>query len=125
MRKYLLAFSHFLRQPGPGTQRRMHRSPSSTAPTWHKTSRPPRKPSWLSSSSRRSSLQLQQTYQMFTNPTNILGMATGMENSALENPMPLANALSGLMGGQPADRVGRSSYFLHPEPYLHGPGLWP
>jgi len=44
--------------------------------------------------------QLQQTYQMLTNPTAIMNMATGMENQTLENPMPAANALSGLVGGQ-------------------------
>jgi type IV secretion system protein VirB5 len=44
--------------------------------------------------------QLQQTYQMFTNPTDIMSMATGMENQTIENPMPAANALSGLVGGQ-------------------------
>jgi type IV secretion system protein VirB5 len=32
--------------------------------------------------------QLQQTYQMFTNPTDIMSMATGMENQTVENPMP-------------------------------------
>jgi hypothetical protein len=44
--------------------------------------------------------QLQQTYQMFTSPTNVMGMATGMENQTVENPMPAANALTGLVGGQ-------------------------
>jgi type IV secretion system protein VirB5 len=44
--------------------------------------------------------QLQQTYEMFTNPTNILNMAAGMENQAIENPMPIANSLAGLVGGQ-------------------------
>lgn len=44
--------------------------------------------------------QLQQTYQMFTNPTDIMNMAAGMENQTLENPMPAANALTGLLGGQ-------------------------
>ena len=62
-------------------------------------------------------LQLQQTYAMFTNPTNILGMATNMENSTIENPMPAANALVGLMGGQ-TSRQGRRQ-LLHPEPHIH------
>jgi type IV secretion system protein VirB5 len=44
--------------------------------------------------------QLQQTYRMLTSPTAIMSMATGMENQTLENPMPAANALSGLVGGQ-------------------------
>lgn len=55
--------------------------------------------------------QLQQTYQMFTNPTNILGMATGMENSAVENPMPLANSLSGLVGGQSAGSAAATTFY--------------
>ena len=55
--------------------------------------------------------QLQQTYQMFTNPTNILGMATGMENSAIENPMPLANSLSGLVGGQSAGSAAATTFY--------------
>ena len=55
--------------------------------------------------------QLQQTYQMFTNPTNILGMATGMENSTIENPMPLANSLSGLVGGQSAGSAAASTFY--------------
>lgn len=44
--------------------------------------------------------QLQQTYQMFTTPTGIMNMAPGMESQTLENPMPAANALTGLLGGQ-------------------------
>jgi type IV secretion system protein VirB5 len=55
--------------------------------------------------------QLQQTYQMFTDPTNILGMATGMENSAIENPMPLANSLSGLVGGQSAGSAAATTFY--------------
>ena len=54
--------------------------------------------------------QLENTYTMFTNPTNILGMATGMENQAIENPMPTANALAGLVGGQ-ASATGSASTF--------------
>lgn len=56
-------------------------------------------------------LQLQQTYAMFTNPTNIMGMATSLENSTLENPMPAANALAGLMGGQTAPVGVGASYY--------------
>jgi Type IV secretion system proteins len=55
--------------------------------------------------------QLEQTYQMFTNPTNILGMATGLENQAIENPMPLANAMSGLVEGSTAPSGPAASYF--------------
>jgi hypothetical protein len=56
-------------------------------------------------------LQLQQTYEMFTNPTNVMGMATSLENSTLENPMPAANALAGLMGGQTTPTGTGASYY--------------
>jgi len=55
--------------------------------------------------------QLENTYTMFTNPTNILGMATGMENQAVENPMPLANSLSGLVGGQTSGNAAATTYY--------------
>jgi len=55
--------------------------------------------------------QLQQTYQMFTNPTDIASMATGMENQTIENPMPAANALFGLVGGQtPSSGAAQTFY---------------
>ncbi|MCU4162114.1 type IV secretion system protein [Acidiphilium sp. AL] len=55
--------------------------------------------------------QLEQTYQMFTNSTNILGMAAGMENLSIENPMPMANAMAGLVGGSTAPSGAAASYF--------------
>ena len=55
--------------------------------------------------------QLQQTYAMFTNPTNIMGMATNLENQTLENPMPAANALAGLTGGQTAPTGVGTTYY--------------
>ena len=55
--------------------------------------------------------QLEQTYEMFTNPTNVLNMAAGMENQAVENPMPDANALSGLLGGQSAPSGAAATYY--------------
>jgi hypothetical protein len=55
--------------------------------------------------------QLEETYQMFTNPTNVLGMATGMENQAIENPMPEVTALSGLLGGQTTPTGAGQTYF--------------
>ncbi len=55
--------------------------------------------------------QLQQTYAMFTHPTNILGMATGMENQAIENPMPTANSLAGLVGGQTQATGAGQTYY--------------
>lgn len=55
--------------------------------------------------------QLQQTYAMFTNPTNIMGMATNLENQTIENPMPAANALAGLTGGQTAPTGVGTTYY--------------
>jgi hypothetical protein len=55
--------------------------------------------------------QLEQTYAMFTNPTNILGMVSGLENQTLENPMPLANSLSGLVGGTTAGVGVAATYY--------------
>ena len=55
--------------------------------------------------------QLQQTYQMFANPTDIMSMATGMENQTLENPMPAANALSGLVGGQTSSGGAAQTFY--------------
>jgi hypothetical protein len=69
-------------------------------------------------------LQLQQTYAMFTNPTNILGMATNLENSTIENPMPAANALVGLMGGQTTPTGTGASYYTQNHIYTP-PGASP
>ena len=69
-------------------------------------------------------LQLQQTYAMFTNPTNILGMATNLENSTLENPMPAVNALAGLMGGQTTPTGTSASYYTQNHIYTP-PGASP
>jgi type IV secretion system protein VirB5 len=55
--------------------------------------------------------QLEQTYTMFTNPTNILSMATGMENQAEENPMPLANSLTGLVEGKSSGFGAATTYY--------------
>ncbi len=55
--------------------------------------------------------QLEQTYQMFTNPTNVMSMAAGMENQSIENPMPMANAMAGLVGGATAPSGAAASYF--------------
>jgi hypothetical protein len=46
--------------------------------------------------------QLVATYQMLTNPTDILSMATGLSASTLQNPLPAINLLNGLIGGQTA-----------------------
>ena len=55
--------------------------------------------------------QLEQTYQMFTNPTNVVSMAAGMENQTIENPMPMANAMAGLVGGTTAPSGAAASYY--------------
>jgi type IV secretion system protein VirB5 len=43
--------------------------------------------------------QLQQTYQMFTNPTNIAAMLPALSAPTEQNPMPAASALPGQIGG--------------------------
>ena len=69
-------------------------------------------------------LQLQQTYEMFTSSTNVMGMATNLENSTLENPMPAANALAGLLGGQTAPTGTGASYYTQNHIYTP-PGVSP
>ncbi len=55
--------------------------------------------------------QLENTYSMFTSPTNILNMAPGLENQTIENPMPAANALAGLVGGTSTSSGAASTYY--------------
>lgn len=55
--------------------------------------------------------QLQQTYQMLTNPTNIMGMATGLENQTIQNPLPAVNSLARLLGGQTAPTGAGAAYY--------------
>jgi hypothetical protein len=55
--------------------------------------------------------ELETTYTMLTNPQNILTMATGLENSAIENPMPSATTLPGLLGGTTAPSGAASTYY--------------
>ena len=43
--------------------------------------------------------QLEQTYRMFTNPSNIMGMFPGLNQSFLQNPMPAASAMPGQIAG--------------------------
>jgi len=69
-------------------------------------------------------LQLQQTYEMFTSSTNVMVMATNLENSTLENPMPAANALAGLLGGQTAPTGTGASYYTQNHIYTP-PGVSP
>jgi hypothetical protein len=46
--------------------------------------------------------QLVTTYQMLTNPTDILSMAPGLSAPTLQNPLPALTLLNGLVGGQTA-----------------------
>jgi hypothetical protein len=56
--------------------------------------------------------ELENTYTMFTNPTSIMNMATGMENQAIENPMPLANSVAGLVGGTSSGAGAASTFYM-------------
>ena len=44
--------------------------------------------------------QLVTTYQMLTNPTDVVSMVTGLSVPTLQNPLPAVNTLNGLVGGQ-------------------------
>lgn len=51
--------------------------------------------------------QLVTTYQMLTNPTDVVSMVPGLSTSTLQNPLPAVNLISGLVGGQtPASGAG-------------------
>jgi hypothetical protein len=66
--------------------------------------------------------QLQATYAMLTNPQNILNMATGLESSAIENPMPAAASLSGLLAGATAPSGVASTYYSQNHIFTPTPG---
>jgi len=55
--------------------------------------------------------QLENTYQMFTSIPNLSSIAPGLQSSSIENPMPAANALTGLLGGTTAPSGTASSYY--------------
>lgn len=46
--------------------------------------------------------QLVATYQMFTSPTDVLGMVPGLSTSFLQNPLPGTGMIGGLVNGQSA-----------------------
>ena len=48
---------------------------------------------------------------MFTNPTDVMSMARGMENQTVENPMPAANALTSLVGGKSSSNGAAQSFY--------------
>jgi hypothetical protein len=61
--------------------------------------------------------ELENTYTMFTNPTNIMNMGTGMENQAIENPMPLANTVTGLVGGTSSGSSAATTFYTQDHVY--------
>lgn len=61
--------------------------------------------------------ELENTYTMFTNPTNIMNMAAGMENQTIENPMPLANSVAGLVGGTSSGTGAAASFYAQNHVY--------
>jgi type IV secretion system protein VirB5 len=46
--------------------------------------------------------QLVATYQMLTNPTDVVSMVSGLSVPSLQNPLPNTTLLNGLIGGQTA-----------------------
>jgi hypothetical protein len=61
--------------------------------------------------------EMENTYTMFTNPTNIMNMGTGMENQAIENPMPLANSVAGLVGGTSSGSSAATTFYTQDHVY--------
>ena len=55
--------------------------------------------------------QLQQTYSMFTAMTNTEVMAPGLDDPAVENPMPPAGGMATLMSGQGSASNDTGGYF--------------
>lgn len=56
--------------------------------------------------------QLGNTYAMFTSIPNVNGIATGLQSTSIENPMPAANALTALLGGTTAPSGAASTYYI-------------
>ena len=61
--------------------------------------------------------ELENTYTMFTSPTAIMNMAPGLENPAIENPMPLANGVAGLVSGTTSGAGPTSTFFTQNHVY--------
>lgn len=55
--------------------------------------------------------QLQMTYRMLTQSPNVMGMASGLQELSVENPMPGVDTLSGLVGGQTAPSGAARTYY--------------
>lgn len=54
---------------------------------------------------------LQQTYAMLTHPTNVMGLASSLEDLAIQNPMPDISAIAGLIGGQSSPSGAAATYY--------------
>jgi Type IV secretion system proteins len=57
--------------------------------------------------------QLQNTYRMFTNPTNIAGMMPGLNTGFLQNPMPASGLMPGMVMGTSGSLTGPGQSFLN------------
>jgi type IV secretion system protein VirB5 len=57
--------------------------------------------------------QLQNTYRMFTNPTNITGMLPGLNTGMLRNPMPTSGQVPGMVMGMNGSLSGPGQSFLN------------
>lgn len=55
--------------------------------------------------------QLQQQYQMFTNPTDIMSMVPDLHIPSVENPMPTTGSVAGLIGGSASGSQSASTYY--------------
>jgi type IV secretion system protein VirB5 len=55
--------------------------------------------------------QLVATYQMLTNPVDVASMATGLNISTLQNPLPTVTGLNGMITGQTAPAGAGVTFF--------------
>jgi len=57
--------------------------------------------------------QLEQTYRMFTNPTNVTGMLPQLNTGFLQNPMPLSSQMPNLIMGTGNGMTGQAQAFYN------------
>ena len=63
--------------------------------------------------------QLVSTYQMLTNPTDVVSMVTGLSVQTLQNPLPGVNLLNGLVAGQ--TRVSGAGLQFYNQSHVYTP----
>jgi Type IV secretion system proteins len=61
--------------------------------------------------------QLENTYAMFTSIPNVNSIATALQNPSIQNPMPVTNALTALLGGTTAPTGNGLNYYQQQHVY--------